>query len=371
MTKKLFSVLVATVMLLSFSGCVTSTTITNTVTKNDTKTVTNNQTQTVTVTQDPTTVTVPAPEEPYQIEYKYCTVNADGSRTFTDFNGVEITVPETVDCMLTVAWPGNSPILQLLNLDEIIPAYNSIVKGAEYYWLQKMNPNVLTKPTLGSTAEEIMTYDPDIVFVKTKEQQDAFLAAGIPTAVMIGESIDDTLKAIRMYAEISGREDAVQRADAYINFYEKTEKLITDPLRGIDVAIWPTVYMVNGQHGTTPLLTNGLGGYWIDRGKLCCYKYNPNNNKASTAKVEVTAETLMDADPDWMFVYGNNSAEAYKNTINDPALAELSAIKTIGLLSHRGEFSLLLEVVVNALFTKFGLHRRFILISLQMSLSKA
>ena len=81
MTKKLFSVLVATVMLLSFSGCVTSITITNTVTKNDTKTVTNNQTQTVTVTQDPTTVTVPAPEEPYQIEYKYCTVNADGSCT--------------------------------------------------------------------------------------------------------------------------------------------------------------------------------------------------------------------------------------------------------------------------------------------------
>ena len=260
------------------------------------------------------------------IDYQYLTVNEDGTRSFQDMKGNDVTVPAEVDTILTVAWPGNSPTIQLLRLGDLCPAYMDSMKGEDYFWTQQCNPGILEKPSLGDTAEELMTYDPDIVFTKTTEKQNELAQAGLNAACMSPVTLEDVLKSIRLTAEISGRADAVRRAEEYTAYYNETVDMINERLSDVTEDEMPTVYIVNGQHGTTPLLTNGSGTLTETFSELCRFKLATVDIVEGDA-VEITAEQLLSLNPDYICIMGMNAYDAYDALMADPTLKDLDAVK--------------------------------------------
>lgn len=262
------------------------------------------------------------------IDYQYLTVNEDGTRTFEDMKGNTVTVPaeEDMDTILTVSWPGNAPTMVLLGLTDMIPAWMSGMKGDNYYWQHQYNPTIMEEPELGDTAEELMTYHPDIVFCKTNEVQEELTAAGLTAACMSPVTLDDVLKTVRLSAEISGRKEAVDRADAWIAYYNDTVSTIKETLADVSEEDYPVVYVVNGQHGDTPLLTNGSGTLTETFGELCKFKLATEGIVEGDA-VEITAEQLMSIDPQYIEFSGMNAYDAYDNLMADAVLSDLSAVK--------------------------------------------
>ena len=281
-------------------------------------------------TTAPTEAPTPEPTpEPYAgIDYQYLTMNADGTRTFQDMKGATVTVAaaEEMDTILTVAWPGNQPTIALLGITDMVPAWMKSMQGEDYYWAQQYNPTILANPSLGSSAEELMTFDPDIVFTKTKDKQAELDAAGITAACMAPVTLDDVLHSVRLTAEISGRPEAVARADSWIGYYNEVVDMIRQRLANVPESEYPVVYVVNGQHGTTPLLTNGGGTLTETFSHLLGFKLATVDIVQGDA-TEITAEQLMALDPEYMIFFGMHAYEAYDALMADESLAGLSAVQ--------------------------------------------
>lgn len=284
--------------------------------------------------------------------YQYLTVNEDGTRSFEDMAGRTVTIPDEIEVALQV-WPGCVPTINLLGVGAFFPAYMDGMKEDTYYWTQKCNPYVLSNEVLDSSVEGILTYNPDIVFVKSEEDAQTYENAGITAAVMHAASSEDGLRSIRIMAEIFG-EEAIKRCDAYMEYYDEKLSVIQERIADIDESEWPSVFYVNTQGGDNPLVTSAKGTVQESYGKLVGFTV-PAVEIAEGDRKEITSEQLLNMQPDYIVIFGTNSYAAFDNLMNDPVLSELEAVKNSNLLiAPRGNQPMSGTGVENILFLQWA-----------------
>lgn len=290
-------------------------------------------------------------EQEVSNDYQYLTVNADGTRTFEDMAGRSVTIPARVEVALQV-WPGCTPTINLLGAGGYFPAYMDGMKAETYYWSQQCNPYILQNPALDSSVEGILSYSPDVVFVKTKEDAETYANAGIAAAVMHASNSEKGLRAIRIMAEIFG-EDAMKRCDAYMDYYNQTLSTIQERVETLDQTEWPSVFYVNTQGGDNPLVTSAKGTVQESYSNIVGAQV-PAVEFAEGDRKEITAEQLLNMQPDYIIIFGTNSYAAYDNLINDPVLSQLDAVSSNQvLIAPRGNQPMSGTGVENILFLQW------------------
>lgn len=253
---------------------------------------------------------------------------AQGTRTMVDMVGAEVEIPKTVETVIN-NWPSSNQIMILLGATDKQIAYFETLKSPSFTWMQIVNPDIMTKPSVGAnrtiTAEELLTFDPDLVITANQEDAESYRQAGLSALTMMFNNFDGMKQSIAKTAEALG-DEAPARAASYNEYLDGNIDLVTERLTGLEEADRPTVYYLDGQQGQTPYLTSGNGTMqeeWITLagGKLA------TDGLFSGMSQEITAEQLLTLDPDYILVGGLNQAIALDALMNDEALAELTALK--------------------------------------------
>ena len=307
---KLFSLFVAIVVLATMVGCSGGS---QTVTKTTTITQTVTVTQTSSKTNDPITTTTKT-EEP-----------KPATRTVTDMDGLEMEVPYTITSYFN-AYPVSNGVMVLLGTQEAQNYYLERMIGTNWGWLQEFNPLIKQKTIIGTdanaTVEEVLNTDAQVVIISNKTTAASYREAGITVySVSAGNTIEGFWKSLQVTADLFGG-DAIDKANAYIEYAKELKEMVEKRVASIPEDQRPTVYYISG--GKTPYNTTKGGNYAeeyiaIGGGKLCTAGIIEGNT--------VTAEQLIELDPDYIIVGTNNRNPAYDALMADEALVGLSAIQ--------------------------------------------
>ncbi len=309
---KIFAVAVAAVMLFAMAGCnggsTTTVTNTTTVTKTTTVTVTNTDT-----TKDPTTTVAPPPVEP-------------ATRTIVDMDGIEVEVPYHITSYFN-GYPVSNGVMVLLGVQDAQMYYLDRVTRPNWAWLREFNPLINQRTIIGNdatvTVEELLNTDAQVVIISNKATAQSYREAGLTVfSVTAGNTIEGFWNSVKKSAELFG-DEAMARADAYVDYAKEIKEMVEKRVASIPENERPSVYYISG--GVTPYNTSKGGNYSeeyiaIGGGYLCTAGGVITGNT-------ITAEQLLEIDPDYIIVGTNNRNPAYEALMADEALAGLSAIK--------------------------------------------
>ena len=311
---KIFAVAVAAIMLFSMSGCAgDAVTITKTSTVTQTKTVIVTADITTTTSKEPTTTVASDPVKPT-------------TRTVVDMDGNEVEVPYPITSYFN-AYPVSNGVMVLLGVQEAQMYYLERMTGKNWGWLREFNPLINERTIIGTdanaTAEEVLNTDAQVVIISNKATAETYREAGITVfSVSAGNTIDGFRKSIKKTAELFG-EEAMAKAEAYVAYSEELQAMVEERIAAVPKDQYPSVYYISG--GATPYNTSKGGNYAeeyiaIGGGYLCTAGGVITGNT-------ITAEQLLEIDPDYIFSGTNNRNPAYDALMADEALAGLSAIK--------------------------------------------
>lgn len=177
--------------------------------------------------------------------------------------------------------------------------------------------------------EELMTYEPDIVFTFPRQNElNQLASAGV--AAVPGESyqtLGDTCALLMTYAEALG-DDAVSRAEAYSDYTDARLRYVQERLSGLTEAEKPTVYYA----GMSVLTTYGKYSDLIDvieaAGGIAV-----SADLDAGSRTEINYEQLMAWDPDYIFLDhggindGTTVEEMQQELYSQTAYSTLTAVK--------------------------------------------
>lgn len=250
--------------------------------------------------------------------------SAPETRTVTDMDGVEVTVPSEITSYFN-GYPVSNGVMVLLGVEEAQNYYLERVTSGNWGWLRVFNPLINEKTIIGddayATAEEVLNTDAQVVILSNADTAATYREAGINVfSVSAGNTIPGFWESIRVTAQLFGGE-AEERAEAYIQYAQDTMDMVEERLADVPEEERPTVYYIGR---TTPYTTSPGGNYTeeyvVAGGGVLC-------TSGVIDSREITAEQLLELDPDYIFVGTNNRAAGYEALMADEALTGLSALK--------------------------------------------
>ena len=245
------------------------------------------------------------------------------TRTVVDMDGNEVTVPyEITDCFN--AYPVSNGIMTLLGVEAAQSYYLPRVSSGNWAWLRVFNPLINEKPQIGEdasvSAEELLTIAPQVVILSNAETAQTYRDAGLNVFSVRAKTTDEFLEAVIKTGELFG-DAAKAKAEAWADYYRSNIELVAERIKDIPEADRPTVYYVGGKTPyNTSVKGNGLE-FVTNAGGIFAAAEVLGDSR------EITAEQLLELDPDVIIVGTNNRAAGYDALMSDAALAALTAVK--------------------------------------------
>jgi iron complex transport system substrate-binding protein len=321
--KKSIALLVTLVMLLALFGCGAADTGTG---DNDASAPDTSASAPAGDTTAPAS-DVPAEDEPKNSEEpEYKTIlNCDGS---------EITVPSTVDSVGCLFGPSYEKVVMLGAEDKIV--FDGDYHIYSWPWSNVIYKHVNDVPGIENAhsspnIEDLVKYEPDVVFnfpnpTTTASMTEAGMCV-VPSAST--GTYDSIVDQIKVYAEALGG-DAPAIADRYADYYYDTVDRITAVIDTVPETDRPTVYFANQEI----LLANTSIAELI----TVCGGTPVTGDLESSSKLEISAEQLIEWNPDYIFVdhagsSGNATAEqVVDDMLADDLYSEMTAVVNDGIV---------------------------------------
>ncbi len=265
----------------------------------------------------------------------------NGTRTITDLDGREVTIPENVESVIAIPWPWTSIVFAVDGTDEHIAGMAATAKKSyEKCMFKVLAPNLaesnssyIEDAAVGGTFgnvnfEEMANVDPDLVLAYKAQSGDipSYEAIEVPVAIVNYGSLEQVQDGIRLLGEIFHKED---RAEKIISYHEETQKEVQERVKDVKDEEKPTVlYLYNSTVMTQPIGFTGMmieaaGG--VNAAKDVAIPDNASNNFAP-----IDMETIYMRDPDIIIMSNFDTftpEDIYSNTLADADWSELKAVK--------------------------------------------
>lgn len=244
------------------------------------------------------------------------------TRTVTDIDGTEVTIPAKVDRIADL-WHANNQVVLLLGGADTLVTTTKNVQGLP--WFAQVYPRIkeISAPVKGTDVnwEEVEKEKPQVVLASNKEQIEMARKNGY-TAVRVNFATYDGLrKTVKITADVLG-DDAVKNAETYLSYLDEKTKFTNDRTKDLSDADRPVVLHIVG--GDDLFKVDGVDTIideWI--------RYGGGRN-AITAKgpqIKTTIEEIVKADPDIIIIGGTQSQKGIEAIKNDPQWSSLKAVK--------------------------------------------
>ena len=243
---------------------------------------------------------------------------AESARSITDMQGVKVSVPEKVEKIAALWHANNEIILALGGMDKVVTTTDQIKKNK---WFALVYPKVKDLPAALNgkdiQVEELVKLAPDVVIVSSKNYQDELIKNGFSAVNMIYRDYPDMEKSIYATAEVIGTDKARSLAEKLSNKIHENTKFVEAKTKNIPANKRPKVlHLLGGANLLKVDGTNTIQNTWI----------NLAGGKNAVAK-ELTAEEIINSNPDIIIVGGNDTDALIKNVKEHPAFSGSNAVK--------------------------------------------
>lgn len=170
------------------------------------------------------------------------------------------------------------------------------------------------------SAEAMLDAGVNLFFTLTREEAESYTNAGITSIVMNYDTTENVADSFVLIGKIFGGE-ALEKANKIYDFFLSCADSAKEYSDG--VTDYPTVYCIAANKQSSPYVTQGEETFAVKLFNMCGIKYVTSG---IGTYVTVSAEFIMDQDPDYIMIDGYHSEAAYNELINDPVLKNLSAV---------------------------------------------
>ena len=261
---------------------------------------------------------------------------ADSARSITDMQGVKVSVPEKVEKIAALWNANNEIILALGGMDKVV-ATTDLIKTNK--WFEHIYPKLKNLPAALNgkdlQIEELVKLAPDVIIVSNKNYQDELIKNGFSAVNLIFRDYPDMEKSIYATAEVIGTDDARKKAEKLANKIHDNSEFVTARTKSIPDAKRPKVlHLLGGANLLKIDGTNTIQNTWIKLGG----GVNAINTEGSM--IEVSAEEIINANPDIIIVGGNDTDTQIKKIKEHPAFSGSNAVKNGKIYGNpKGVFS--------------------------------
>ena len=261
---------------------------------------------------------------------------AESARSITDMKGVKVSVPEKVEKIAALWNANNEIILALGGMDKVV-ATTDLIKTNK--WFEHIYPKLKNLPAALNgkdlQIEELVKLAPDVIIVSNKNYQDELIKNGFSAVNLIFRDYPDMEKSIYATAEVIGTDDARKKAEKLANKIHDNSEFVTARTKSIPDAKRPKVlHLLGGANLLKVDGTNTIQNTWIKLGG----GVNAINTEGSM--IEVSAEEIINANPDIIIVGGNDTDTQIKKIKEHPAFSGSNAVKNGKIYGNpKGVFS--------------------------------
>lgn len=253
-----------------------------------------------------------------------------GTRTVTDIDGTEVKIPAKPQRIADL-WHANNQIVLLLGgQDKLVATTQAIQKLP---WFKVVDPGIASvdAPVTGTDVnmEELLGTNPDVVLASNKDQIDQARSAGIPAVRVDFQDFDGLKKTVDITADVIGTDDARDRAQKYTQYLDKNLDLVRDRLKDVSDQDKPSVLHIAGGSDLTKVDgQDSLIGEWMTAA-------GAKNSLDGVANLKnITMEEIVRSQPDTIIVGGTDSAQGIQKIKEDPAWANVPAVKNDRLIQN-------------------------------------
>ena len=261
---------------------------------------------------------------------------AESARSITDMKGVKVSVPEKVEKIAALWNANNEIILALGGMDKVV-ATTDLIKTNK--WFEHVYPKLKNLPAALNgkdlQIEELVKLAPDVIIVFNKNYQDELIKNGFSAVNLIFRDYPDMEKSIYATAEVIGTDDARKKAEKLANKIHDNSEFVTARTKNIPDTKRPKVlHLLGGANLLKIDGTNTIQNTWIKLGG----GVNAINTEGSM--IEVSAEEIINANPDIIIVGGNDTDAQIKKIKEHPAFSGSNAVKNGKIYGNpKGVFS--------------------------------
>lgn len=318
--KKLVSMILTGVLVLSLAGCGSTNTASEVT---DTEVQTESSETLITDEAVAEAESVVAPE-------------AEAKRTFVDDAGVEMEVPEQIDRIVVGAWQMAAPLAVYLGGGEkIVGMAPASLKAVANGMLGELYPELLEAETEfynggDINMEELLKLDPDIVIGVGEAQAEAIRAAGIPATVVSVTKWDyDVIETYENWLETF---DAIFGGSAYkgdvTEYSRQVQASIQEKVSTLAEEDKKRVMILFGYSDAT-MTTSGKGFFgqsWCD----LIGAINVGEGIETLGSAAINMEQVYEWNPDVIIITNFTKAQPedlYNNTIGSDDWSSVNAVK--------------------------------------------
>ena len=261
---------------------------------------------------------------------------AESARSITDMKGVKVSVPEKVEKIAALWNANNEIILALGGMDKVV-ATTDLIKTNK--WFEHIYPKLKNLPAALNgkdlQIEELVKLAPDVIMVSSKNYQDELIKNGFSAVNLIFRDYPDMEKSIYATAEVIGTDDARKKAEKLANKIHDNSEFVTARTKSIPDAKRPKVlHLLGGANLLKIDGTNTIQNTWIKLGG------GVNAIHTEGSMIEVSAEEIINANPDIIIVGGNDTDTQIKKIKEHPAFSGSNAVKNGKIYGNpKGVFS--------------------------------
>ncbi len=261
---------------------------------------------------------------------------ADSARSITDMQGVKVSVPGKVEKIAALWNANNEIILALGGMDKVV-ATTDLIKTNK--WFEHIYPKLKNLPAALNgkdlQIEELVKLAPDVIIVSNKNYQDELIKNGFSAVNLIFRDYPDMEKSIYATAEVIGTDDARKKAEKLANKIHDNSEFVTARTKSIPDAKRPKVlHLLGGANLLKIDGTNTIQNTWIKLGG------GVNAIQTEGSMIEVSAEEIINANPDIIIVGGNDTDTQIKKIKEHPAFSGSNAVKNGKIYGNpKGVFS--------------------------------
>lgn len=250
--------------------------------------------------------------------------NADEPLTITDMGGDVVTLPDSIERVVSTSDPCTDMMVAFGQGDKLVGAY---FRALDNPWFEVFYPRaneLIAFESYEPEAEALIAAETDIIFVPSRERAVSLREKGICALTIRYYSPDEVVYAADMLGKIFG-DEAKTKSEKWIEDFNLARDVMAEKLNGVSEDTKPVAYEILADKGRGPFRTYyGDNQAWLSYagGILATKDYAD-----ATSQAMPTEEAILATNPDIIFIGGTYATKEYADLLKNEMWQDITALK--------------------------------------------